>query len=110
MRLLVVAVLALISTQAHAWGFGPRPHAWCGWEMRQLVSRDPGPAYNLAVNWAHWGHAGPVGVGAAAVWQHHVGLIVGRQGNMWVIESGNDDGAVRTRPRSLAGVIAVRWE
>jgi hypothetical protein len=26
-----------------------------------------------------------------------------------VIESGNDGHAVRTRPRSIAGAIAVRW-
>jgi hypothetical protein len=37
---------------------GGRPSAWCGWEMRQLVSGDPGPAFNLARNWAHWGQAG----------------------------------------------------
>src|SRR5580704_8601237 len=42
---------------------GGRPAAWCGWEMRQLVSGDPGPAFNLARNWAHWGQAGPAGVG-----------------------------------------------
>src|SRR5580658_506109 len=30
---------------------------WCGWEMRHLVGSDPGPSYNLARNWAHWGHA-----------------------------------------------------
>src|SRR5579862_7454560 len=41
------------------YGYGGRPAAWCGWEMRQLVSHDPGPEYNLARNWARWGHAGP---------------------------------------------------
>ena len=77
--------------------------------MRQLVSGDPGPAYNLARNWAHWGHAGPAGVGAVVVWRHHVGKIVGRQGGMWVVESGNDGHRLRTRPRSITGVIAIRW-
>ena len=24
-------------------GYGARPRAWCGWEMRQLVGSDPGP-------------------------------------------------------------------
>ena len=38
-------------------GLGGRPAAWCGWEMRQLVGSDPGREYNLARNWAHWGHA-----------------------------------------------------
>jgi hypothetical protein len=90
-------------------GYGPRPAAWCGWEMRHLVSSDPGPAYNLARNWAHWGHAGAPGVGAVVVWPHHVGKIVGREDGMWVIESGNDGHRLRTRPRSLAGAIAFRW-
>jgi hypothetical protein len=90
-------------------GLGPRPAAWCGWEMRQLVGSDPGPSYNLARNWAHWGHAGPAGVGAVVVWPHHVGRIVGQAGGQWVIESGNDGHALRTRPRSIAGAIAIRW-
>jgi hypothetical protein len=86
-----------------------RPAAWCGWEMRQLVGGDPGPSFNLARNWAHWGRSGPAGVGAVVVWPHHVGKIVGQDNGMWVIESGNDGHAVRTRPRSIAGAIAVRW-
>ena len=88
---------------------GGRPSAWCGWEMRQLVGNDPGPAYNLARNWSHWGRPGPLGVGAVVVWPHHVGKIVGQENGQWIIQSGNDGHAVRTRPRSVAGVIAVRW-
>ena len=88
---------------------GGRPAAWCGWEMRQLVSGDPGPEYNLARNWAHWGHSGPAGVGAVVVWSHHVGKIVGQQDGEWIIESGNDGHAVRTRPLSIAGAVAIRW-
>jgi hypothetical protein len=94
---------------AYDGGRGRRPAAWCGWEMRQLVGSDPGPSYNLARNWAHWGHAGPAGVGAVVVWPHHVGKIVGQDHGQWVIESGNDGHALRTRPRSIAGVIAIRW-
>jgi len=90
-------------------GLGPRPAAWCGWEMRQLVGGDPGPSYNLARNWVHWGHAGPAGVGAVVVWPHHVGKIVGQENGHWVIESGNDGHALRTRARSIAGAIAIRW-
>ncbi len=86
-----------------------RPAEWCGWEMRRLVGGDPGQAYNLARNWAHWGQPGPAGVGAVVVWPHHVGKIVGQENGMWVIESGNDGHALRTRPRSIAGAIAVRW-
>ena len=88
---------------------GGRPAAWCGWEMRQLVSGDPGPEYNLARNWAHWGHSGPAGVGAVVVWSHHVGKIVGQQDGEWIVESGNDGHAVRTRPLSIAGAVAIRW-
>ena len=88
---------------------GGRPAAWCGWEMRQLVGSDPGSSFNLARNWAHWGRPGAAGVGAVVVWSHHVGKIVGQQGGMWVVESGNDGHAVRARPRSIAGAIAIRW-
>jgi hypothetical protein len=86
-----------------------RPAAWCGWEMRRLVGSDPGPSYNLARNWAHWGRPGPAGVGAVVVWAHHVGKIVGQQNGQWIIESGNDGHALRARPRSIAGAIAIRW-
>lgn len=87
-----------------------RPAAWCGWYARRaLVSVDPGPQYNLARAWASWGHsAGGPRVGAIVVWHHHVGKIVGREGRKWVVRSGNDGHAVRTRPRSLAGAIAFR--
>jgi len=86
-----------------------RPRAWCGWQMPQLVGSDPGSQFNLARNWARWGHAGPVGVGAIVVWPHHVGKIVGQEGGMWIIESGNDGNRVRTRPLLIAGAIAIRW-
>src|SRR5258708_31660776 len=76
-------------TQSESRGYGARPSAWCGWEMRHLVGSDPGEAFNLARNWAHWGHPGPAGVGAVVVWPHHVGTIVGHVGGVWVIESGN---------------------
>ncbi len=85
-----------------------RPAAWCGWEMRHLVGADPGPSFNLARNWAHWGRPGGAAIGAVVVWRHHVGKIVGRQNGQWVIESGNDGHALRTRPRSIAGAIAIR--
>jgi hypothetical protein len=90
-------------------GLGGRPAAWCGWEMRQLVGGDPGPSYNLARNWAHWGRSGPVGVGAVVVWPHHVGKIVGQENGQWIVESGNDGHALRSRARSIAGAIAIRW-
>ncbi len=93
----------------HRARLGGRPAAWCGWQMRQMVGGDPGPQYNLARNWTHWGHGGPAGVGAVVVWPHHVGKIVGQQDGMWIIESGNDGHRLRTRPRSIAGAVAIRW-
>jgi hypothetical protein len=88
---------------------GVRPAAWCGWEMRRLVGADPGPSFNLARNWTRWGRAGAAGIGAVVVWPHHVGKIVGKENGEWIIESGNDGHALRTRPRSIAGAIAIRW-
>ena len=88
---------------------GGRPAAWCGWYMRSQVGSDPGPSYNLARSWASYGsNAGGPRVGAIVVWRHHVGKIVGRENGQWVVQSGNDGHAVRTRPRSLAGAIAFR--
>jgi uncharacterized RmlC-like cupin family protein len=86
-----------------------RPAAWCGWYMRSQVGADPGPQYNLARAWAHYGsNAGGPSVGAIVVWPHHVGKIVGQQNGQWIVQSGNDGHAVRARPRSLAGAIAFR--
>ena len=88
---------------------GGRPSAWCGWYMRSQVGADPGPQYNLARSWAHYGsNAGGPSVGTIVVWSHHVGKIVGQENGQWIVECGNDGHAVRTRPRSLAGAIAFR--
>lgn len=87
-----------------------RPHAWCGWYLRHYVGADPGVAFNLARKWAQWGErALAPAEGVVVVWAHHVGIIVGRAADgQWLVHSGNDGHAVRTRPRSLAGVIALR--
>lgn len=87
----------------------PRPSAWCGWFMRQ-VKGVTDTAYNLARNWAHYGSpAGGPRVGAVVVWSHHVGEIVGEcPSGGWLVHSGNDGHAVRTRCRSVAGAIAFR--
>ncbi len=88
---------------------GGRPRAWCGWEMR----RELGVAdrsYNLARNWAHYGSpAGGPAPGVIVVWSHHVGRIEGECGGGWLVHSGNDGGAVRTRCRSVRGAIAFRY-
>ena len=93
----------------HHYSHAGRPDAWCGWYMRTQVGGDPGAEYNLARSWAHYGvnAAGP-SVGAIVVWRHHVGKIVGEENGQWIVQSGNDGNAVRTRPRSMAGAIAFR--
>jgi hypothetical protein len=96
-------------TPAYSGNLGPRPSAWCGWQMRQFVGSDPGPAFNLARQWAQWGHAGPAGVGAVVVWPHHVGMIVGRENGQWIVKSGNDGNRVRTRALPISNAIAIRW-
>jgi len=103
------AVFAWSTQSAYRDGYGGRPRAWCGWQMRQLVGIDPGPQFNLARNWTHWGHPGPAGIGAVVVWPHHVGKIAGREGGMWIIQSGNDGNRMRTRPLSIGDAIAIRW-
>ena len=93
----------------HASQQAGRPRAWCGWFMRGQVGSDPGPSFNLARSWARYGsNAGGPQVGAIVVWRHHVGKIVGQENGQWIIQSGNDGHAVRTRPRSIAGAIAFR--
>jgi hypothetical protein len=85
-------------------GVGPRPSAWCGWYMR--TRHGGGPEMNLAWNWRNYGSPGSPQIGAIVVWRHHVGEIVGQAANgQWLIHSGNDGGAVRTRARSIAGAV-----
>ena len=85
-------------------GLGPRPSAWCGWYMR--TRHGGGPDMNLAWNWSRYGSAASPQVGAIVVWRHHVGEIVGQASNgQWIVLSGNDSGAVRSRARSIAGAV-----
>ncbi len=85
-------------------GVGPRPGKWCGWWMR--TQKGGGPEYNVAWNWRNYGSPTSAQVGAVVVWRHHVGMIVGRASNgQWIVKSGNDGGAVRTRARSVAGAV-----
>ena len=80
--------------------------------MRQLVGGNPGPEYNLARNWAHWGRpaSGPA-PGVIGVMPHHVFKVIQVLGHGTVLAiSGNDSHAVRVRPRSTAGVIAWRTD
>jgi hypothetical protein len=85
-------------------GAGARPRAWCGWWMR--TQRGGGAHLNVAWNWSKWGRPASPQVGAVVVWRHHVGEIVGRnEKGQWLVRSGNDGGAVRTRARSISGAV-----
>lgn len=105
------SLLPTISSTLHRIINDARPRAWCGWYARhELVSHDPGIAFNLARNWAHWGRPASPGPGVMVVWPHHVGMITGRAGDgQWIVKSGNDGGGqVRERRRSISGAIAFR--
>ncbi len=85
--------------------------AWCGAYMRHVFGIADA-RLNLAGNWASVGaNAGGPRVGAVVVWPHHVGVIRGGpdSNGQWLVESGNDGNAVRTRYRSLRGAIAFRY-
>jgi len=110
-RLFVFIALFLFAATTIAEARGGRPAPWCGWYMRTQVGHDPGTNFNLARNWARYGSParGPA-PGVIVVWRSHVGKIVGQNSRgQWLVHSGNDSNAVRTRARSLKGVIAYRW-
>ena len=129
MRRLFVAIIALACMSAPAFASHRGHHhvskaashngrhyarhgaAWCGSYMRHVFGVAD-PRFNLARNWASIGsNAGGPQVGAVVVWAHHVGVIRGGPDSSgeWLVESGNDGHAVRTRYRSLRGAIAFRY-
>src|ERR1700737_2886208 len=81
-----------------------RGSAWCGSYMSRYFGKSD-RRLALARQWASEGsNAGGPGIGVVVVWRHHVGVITGQAPNgEWIIHSGNDGGAVRTRARSVAG-------
>jgi hypothetical protein len=92
------------ASSGSSYGGGRRPSEWCGWWMR--TQRGGGPKFNVAWNWRNYGSPAAPQVGAVVVWRHHVGQIVGRASDgRWLVQSGNDGGRVRTRPRSIAGAL-----
>lgn len=111
-RTVVVSVLILLglslAAQARPAHHTGRPRAWCGWWLGQHLGMTSSHLW-VARNWARVGSsAGGPHVGAVVVWRHHVGIITGRNAFGWIVKSGNDGGAVRERPRSVAGAIAFR--
>lgn len=92
------------ASRGASYSIGPKPARWCGWWMR--TQKGGGPELNLARNWANWGRPSGPRVGAVVVWSHHVGMITGRTPDgQWIVKSGNDDGRVRERPRSVQGAV-----
>ncbi len=110
-HLLAAALLCALSSGAEARRHHHRHHRipWCGIYLGQHLGK-PDRKLWVARNWAREGvNAGGPGSGVVVVWRHHVGIITGQDAaGHWLVHSGNDGGAVRTRARSLAGVIAFR--
>jgi len=106
MRVIVIAAMILcgLFSEAQACRL-----PWCGIYMGQYFGMHDRSLW-VARNWAKVGSpAGGPSEGVVVVWPHHVGVIAGRTpSGEWIVHSGNDGGAVRTRARSLRGVIAFR--
>jgi len=106
----VICVLALAGAIPAAQAHHRHHGAWCGIYLSNYLGKHD---RNLALarEWAREGSPAPgPGPGVVAVWPHHVGVITGQTPDgQWIVHSGNDGGAVRTRPRSLSGVIAFRY-
>lgn len=112
MKFLAVLLCVLLSNTAEARGHHRGSYTpWCGIYMRTQVYGDPGPSYNLARNWSHWGTraSGPA-PGVVVVWPHHVGKVVYGEcpSGAAMVNSGNDGNAIRTRCLSMRGAIAFR--
>jgi hypothetical protein len=106
---LAVACASTTAAQARHHRHQGHGGAWCGKYMSQYFGKHDRRLW-LAREWAKEGSpAGGPDVGVVVVWPHHVGVITGRtDSGEWIVHSGNDGGAVRTRPRSVAGAIAFR--
>ena len=109
-KLALVIAIVLISGSAEARGHHGGHVPWCGiWMMGHTGIHGPG---NLAraIEWKNVGQpaSGP-GPGIVGVMAHHVFQVIQDLGHGMVLAiSGNDGNAVRTRPRSTAGVVAWR--
>ena len=102
-----------------SWSVGGRPNccpprAWCGCALSVWIYGDCRKSLWRARAWLNLGHPVPYPIpGAIAVYKRgsggHVGIItsVPRPGFI-VLKSGNDNGAVRERERSTAGVLGYR--
>jgi len=111
--LLLLAIAVSIAAPAQARHHHHRGHhvPWCGLYMMQLKGLH-NPRLARAIEWARVGYSahGPA-VGAIVVWPHHVGEIRGGPDRFgrYLVHSGNDGNAVRTRWRSIKGAVAFRF-
>jgi hypothetical protein len=111
----VVVAASLLCAYTHDANARPRghdahrAHAWCGTYLSRYFGMTD-RRLALAREWTKVGsNAGGPNIGVVVVWPHHVGVITGRTPHgEWIIHSGDDGGAVRTRPRAVAGSIAFR--
>jgi hypothetical protein len=106
-RLVLAAAIALAWSQpSHASRL-----PWWGFYMMHLKHKTD-RRLARAIEWAREGaDAGRPVAGVVVVWPHHVGEIRGGPNarGRWLVHSGNDGNAVRTRWRLLLGAIAFRW-
>lgn len=84
------------------------PKLWCGCYLAHQLGMPERKDLWRARNWARIGKPTRPKIGAIVVWRNHVGLIVGKRKEGWVIKSGNDDNRVRVRVRSIRKAIAFR--
>ena len=104
---LSIIVLSSTGTLASGRPSSCPPRAWCGCYLSHYLGLHRRDLW-LARNWASVGRPVSPGVGAIVVWRHHVGIITGKTSAGWIVHSGNDGRAVRSRPRSISGAIAFR--
>jgi hypothetical protein len=83
---------------------------WCGVFMRMIVPQDPGPAFNAARHWRHYGKTAPGPVaGAIGVMAHHVGVVLGRCADGRIhLRSGNHNRRVGDGCYAASHFIAFR--
>lgn len=84
------------------------PSAWCGCYLAHQLGMAHRKDLWSARAWVRVGRPTRPRIGAVVVWRHHVGVIVGKKREGWVIKSGNDGNRVRIRVRSIRAAIAFR--
>lgn len=84
------------------------PKAWCGCYLAHYMGMPERKDLWRARNWAKIGRSTRPKIGAIVVWRNHVGVIVGKRKDGWVIRSGNDDNKIRVRVRPVNRAIAFR--